>query len=140
MASYTEGSSEDEFGDSSVIHMLTGWTPYTIPLKPSPSDLWKTLSEFLPMWKRPESEEDQEGPEEGGGGGEGAEKSPSPTQEKRESNGDPARSEYIIMSSFSSHCSSQAQNPSLHDIVSEGGYTVEPPNKRHLGISRFVLC
>lgn len=42
--------------------MLTGWTPYTIPLAaPSPSidDTWKQLLDMLPKWIRPpEASED----------------------------------------------------------------------------------
>ena len=60
--SYTEGCASEEFGDSSIIHMLTGWTPYTIPLAtPSPDvDTWNQLLDMLPLWVRPPSSEASE--------------------------------------------------------------------------------
>lgn len=53
--SYSEGSPEEEFGDSSVIHMLTGWTMYAIPFSPSAAtaDVWDILGKILPLWVRP---------------------------------------------------------------------------------------
>ena len=61
--SYTEGCPQDEFGDSSVIHMLTGWIPLTIPILPSHSPLntWEALCELLPMWKRPPEQDKESG-------------------------------------------------------------------------------
>lgn len=51
--SYSGGSELSEFGDCSVIHMLTGWIPTLLPVKTDSLDeLWDSLVDALPMWRR----------------------------------------------------------------------------------------
>ena len=43
-----------EFGDNSIVHMLTGWLPEVVPLHPTISpDIWNMLKQFLPEFKLP---------------------------------------------------------------------------------------
>ena len=103
--SYSGGCPYDEFGDSSVIHMLTGWTPQTISLKScQPSDVWKILTGLLPLWVRREVDEEEEtesstkGELEEENKKKEKEKTDSlPLQEEKES-----RQDYIVIGSFSS--------------------------------------
>lgn len=117
--SHTEGFPEDEFGDSSVIHMLTGWTPYTITIKPSlsASDTWDALTKLLPLWKRPEQEPQEVSDED--------QDMSVVVEDPRIANGclTLPRSDYIIIGSFGSFCFNPLHRlptvSALEEIVSE---------------------
>lgn len=105
-SSYTEGYPEDEFGDSSVIHMLTGWTPYTIQLKPT-LDTWDALHKFLPLWKRPEHEGKSDGGEEG------------KVEDTSTSKSFLSRNDYIVVGSFGSCFPNPANRPHDASVLQE---------------------
>ena len=52
--SYAGGLDSCEFGESNIIHCLTGWLPEPIPLKyGNTTEIWKLLLKVLPNWKLP---------------------------------------------------------------------------------------
>lgn len=109
--SYTEGCPQDEFGDSSVVHMLTGWIPFNLKTSP-PADTWNTLTGLLPLWKRPPEQDSTENADQ--------DQAPSQAGEK-ETSSPPTQDKYIIMGSFSSWCPSPVDKPltasAVHEIV-----------------------
>lgn len=84
LCSYYGGNDDCEYGDASVIHMLTGWIPQHIPIKVENKEhLWEVLMENLPLWVREEEEESKiEEEEEEGSEGESGEDNQTDTKKK----------------------------------------------------------
>lgn len=148
LCSYTEGRAGEEFGDSSVIHMLTGWIPHTIPLMPSAAvdtDTWTLLQEMLPLWVRPpEAASDDSSTVAGVQGEESTMERPMspacpPLSPARVAI--PCRRKYIIVASFKSSFpgpppSKPLTTPALVEVVSVPKVLVQQGRR----VSNFHSC